>query len=1354
MSAMFETYQICPYTGLRSFTEEESLYFKGREDDINRATEQLQRNKFLMLTGASGDGKSSLIYAGIIPNARSGFLKSKYSSWCIADFRPERTPFQNLCKSVAAQLGINNPGTVQAELNHGFSALVDLYKNSKRFIDTNSFAWQKADDASKGALRRQAANLIILVDQFEEFFTNPENYKNGVPSKDSNLVLNILLETARIALEEDLPIYIVFTMRSDYIGQCAAFRGLPEYIGFSQFFVPHLNRTQLQQVIEEPATLSGNQITRRLTERLIHDITEGTDQLPILQHALSQIWVAANRGSEEMDLLHYAMVGGMAPTELPDEQVARFNEWFNSLPAEIQVYYHSPNLQNVLDTHTNKLYGEAAGYYADTTGEKISGDDAKLIIRNAFSCLTKIDESRAVRNRMTLEEITNILGMPSFNTEIVGNVLNAFREPGNTFIRPFILEENEESQKLLPTQVLDITHESLIRNWQYLGKWAKEEFESYSIFVDFERQLNRWVKSGKSNAFLLSIGPLTYFETWYKKAKPNEWWIARYLPGDFERRTKLEKAKEILEDAKEFLAKSARKHFITRTLIHYGAKRIAVVIGIIALITLTSFVARDYFRKQNSYVLKSIHHQTLSFAGDPKVDLANKAILISEELKLGNTSVDEIANSIKDTIQKIKVLDGIASQLIIQGKNEPKNEIFKCLSTIDILLEPIIIPTNNSARLSSILGEINSYRVTLELAYYYNADSLIDTWRKRNAARSARWVLKIADSQPANFDDMQNFNLALENAINYHVLSNDDIKNLLGILSPFENGLKTDWLKSNYHRDKLSIRGFLDYGFKFNGLYQELAYLYSAADNSEKAIQCMDTLLHYSQNNYTGDYAAGADNASNIAAVYFSNNKTDGLDDFVRGYCLRKKISEEEFYARLLGRSLPGISSASNTNLYWWSKRKNNLNLKFCSRDQLTFFFNKYREVVQSTIKDNDQKNFLIALSFKNEGIQKSLNKGQPGKNELTTSQFFDQAFVYYGKVSASYLNRAVQVVGITGSDELVAPRKFIFIYPDLRLSFHPDEPRTFFHFSFTDVFLEYIINNKLFDTLYPGQEELNYFSDWFNDYNAKNFVQFAFLVKPFRYEILKKLDENLERRNIGQNLDFNLLYLYLGRDAQQAGDSAEMFKAYSKIQTKKLFNILQFKEFAGQINDQSFRMIAFAIEGLTKSRHFDLAHEFIMMFKNPINRSSLYAFVADELQKKHVEGDIITSLIDSAKAQMNLAGNITEGQPNKVLLAQALILQSPSQNAAEAFQLIKNIPEKSDAIRNICRSYAFHGDMFRAVSDISPLISSSDLASFYWYILLGYNEENDKQAKEWMEYDRNYFSRFNLFIRYIDENS
>jgi len=282
-------------------------------------------------------------------------------------------------------------------------------------------------------LTRESGNLMILVDQFEEFFTNPENYSRGATSNDANLVLNLLLETARIALEENLPIYIVFTMRSDFIGQCAAFRGLPEYIGFSQFFVPRLNRQQLKEIIEEPAELSGNRISRRLTERLIHDVEEGVDQLPILQHALNQIWKAADDGKEELDLLQYAMVGGVSAEELPSEDQEKFTSWFEKLPQQIKECYHKPGLQKVLDTHANKIFSSAAYEYKKRFAQEIDLNDAHEIIKTTFTCLTKIDDSRAVRNRMTLQEITYILDKPHINTDMVSNVIAVFRESGNTF---------------------------------------------------------------------------------------------------------------------------------------------------------------------------------------------------------------------------------------------------------------------------------------------------------------------------------------------------------------------------------------------------------------------------------------------------------------------------------------------------------------------------------------------------------------------------------------------------------------------------------------------------------------------------------------------------------------------------------------------------------------------------------------------------------------------------------------------------------------------------------------------------------------------------------------------------------
>jgi len=1353
---MFENYQICPYTGLRSFTEDESLYFKGREVDIDQAMDQLQRNKFLMLTGASGDGKSSLVYAGIIPNARAGFLKSRYSQWCIADFRPERSPFQNLCKALARQLDIDNPYTVQGELNHGFSALVDLYKNSKRYVDTHSASWLQATDKEKAAMKRDASNLIIIVDQFEEFFTNPENYQQGAPSKDANIVINLLLETARIALEEDLPVYVIFTMRSDYIGQCAAFRGLPEYIGFSQFFVPRLNRTQLQQVIEE-ATLSGNSITRRLTERLIHDITEGVDQLPILQHALNQIWVAADKGAEEMDLIHYAMVGGMAASELPEVQVGRFEQWFGELSPEIKACYHAPGLQNVLDTHTNKLYEQSPGYYQSKTGKEITSQDAKRVIRTAFTCLTKIDQSRAVRNRMTLQEISSIVGDPAFDAPALASLLNIFREPGNTFLHPFISEEDPQSLDLQPSQVLDITHESLIRNWQYLGRWAKEEFESYSVSLDFEKQLDRWVDSNKSNSFLLSIGPLTYFETWFKNAKPNVWWIARYLPEESSKEAKLEKAKRIRDNSLEFLSRSAKKHIVTRTVMRFGAKRIAAVIGIIALLTLTSFAVSKYYQRQKGYILNSIGQKVDDLAGNQNIILVRRAAMIAEELKLGRSTVDGSIGAIKDPVQKIKVANALASLLIFQGRTEPRQQIERSLLIADSLLESAVVSdTSRTQTTSALLHETNLLRATLELGYFYRPDSLKSNLRKRNALRSARWTMLLADRQPADFSDVQNFTLALENAVNYKQYSAAQIRKLLEILSPFEEGKKSDWVKRNFHKDRLLLRGDIgeNYGFKFNGLYQELAYLYAAEGNAQKSLQCVDTLLAYSQNNFQGDYTAGMDNASNIAKVYIDYDHPQEQNVFVNGYCIRKKITEEEFYIRMLGRTLRSFGASFNIQLYPFMNELQNLNLQFCTSKQLQAIYDKYREVVEATITNPAQKNYLLAISYKNQGIEESLIHETATEGESSVDDLFKKAFSYYSAVETSYLDQSIVVIGTGGTDERVSTRKSLFLFPDLKTSFHPLEPRSFFYPYYGDCFLNYIIRNKLFGSLYHDNSSLQYISDWFSDWNAKNIGLPGFMAVKPRISFYKLLRDELNARKDSSSADFNLLCLYYGKEAQDSGKTNEMLLEYDKIEKANIFNLLRTKEFAGQIRNQTLRLIGYAMMGYARTGHMDRALKLAAMFKNPVNRSSLYAFTAVELMRNNVNGPFVGQLIDSAKIEMSRQEGIKTEQPNRRILAHALSMQSASENLGKSYELIKNLPEKFASIEGICSSLSFHGDLYGATQNIPEYISASDEAYFIRAILQAYSEGNGNGGAGWIEFENSYQTMQNHFIQYIDESN
>lgn len=573
--------KICPYPGLRPFNEEESIFFRGREEHIEKITRQLEEKKFLMLTGASGDGKSSIVYAGIIPNARAGFFKAKFNSWLIADFRPERSPLKNLAQSLSEKLGYTDVDYVEKELGYGFSSLINLYKKSAFFLDVNAADYIALQEPEQKKKKRKAANLYILVDQFEEFFTNSENYNNGKPSVTSQLVVNLLLETARIALAEDLPIYIVCTMRSDYIGQCAVFRGLPEYIGYSQFFIPRLKRKEIHQVIEEPATLSGNQISNRLIETLINDC-DGQDQLPILQHALNQIWKShAQENAVQMDIIHYAKVGGIDSQLIPDDEQGQFKKWHTLQSPYKQKLLENASLSNVLNLHARELFENAGDYYVSYTGKKITKEEAQLLLKQIFTCLTKINDSKAVRNRATVLEVKQILGGNIDNSMIEG-LVNLYRESNNTLLKPFINTTAEpaspHSKALKDADILDITHESLIRNWADLTEWTKQDNENVSILEDFKKQVIRWETKKRSTDYLLTIGSLSYFKAWYKQINPNPHLLAKYDLSVSSPDAKVEEAKLFIASAKAFLKISEANIKRTRRLVIFVAASIALIL--------------------------------------------------------------------------------------------------------------------------------------------------------------------------------------------------------------------------------------------------------------------------------------------------------------------------------------------------------------------------------------------------------------------------------------------------------------------------------------------------------------------------------------------------------------------------------------------------------------------------------------------------------------------------------------------------------------------------------------------------------------------------------------------------------
>jgi hypothetical protein len=82
--------------------------------------------------------------------------------------------------------------------------------------------------------------------------------------------INLLLDASASL---GVPIYVVLTMRSDFLGDCTEFRGLPEAINASQYLIPRMTREERKEAINGPISVGGAEISHSLLTRLLNDIS-------------------------------------------------------------------------------------------------------------------------------------------------------------------------------------------------------------------------------------------------------------------------------------------------------------------------------------------------------------------------------------------------------------------------------------------------------------------------------------------------------------------------------------------------------------------------------------------------------------------------------------------------------------------------------------------------------------------------------------------------------------------------------------------------------------------------------------------------------------------------------------------------------------------------------------------------------------------------------------------------------------------------------------------------------------------------------------------------------------------------
>ena len=441
-----------PFVGLRPFESRDSLFYFGRRQQTRALLQQLYANRFVAVIGSSGCGKSSLVRAGLVPNLEAGFVVQDRDLWQIATFKPGDAPLTNLAHALAAATGATASPEAVAEWitmveRRGAPALTDR-------LDV--------------FLNREDSNLLVIVDQFEELFRFQQVRTARVREEAADFVALLL----HLATQTTTPVYVVLTMRSDFLGECDAFQGLPEAMNKSQYLVPRLTRQQRREAILGPTRLAGADITPRLMDRLLNDSQEAKDDLPVLQHALMRTWnVRVQTGGAAIDLDHYEKAG---------------------------------TIRQALRKHADEALADL-----DT--------QERYIAKRMYQALTETDAAnRRIRRPAHLGRIAAICG-ESASPEDIQALIERFNSDNRNFL---VLSTRADGDDPL----VDISHESLIRQWTTLAGWVDEEAESLRIY---RRLAESAELHAAGKAALYKEADLQVALDWQGRQRPNAAWAAR-----------------------------------------------------------------------------------------------------------------------------------------------------------------------------------------------------------------------------------------------------------------------------------------------------------------------------------------------------------------------------------------------------------------------------------------------------------------------------------------------------------------------------------------------------------------------------------------------------------------------------------------------------------------------------------------------------------------------------------------------------------------------------------------------------------------------------------------------------------
>ncbi|GAB1540651.1 hypothetical protein NUACC21_33200 [Scytonema sp. NUACC21] len=410
---------------MSAFQEKDRVYFFGRENFVKSLRQVVYKQPLVAVIGSSGSGKSSVIFAGLIPELREKGI------WLIESFRPQSQPFYLLASALVRWLEPELDKTQQLERSANLAARM----KQEELAASQIVAHILEPYPNK--------RLLLVVDQFEELYTLCQD------TQEQRRFVDVLLAMIQSAPRK---LTVIVTLRADFLSYVL------NYPPFGKVLEQHplvllttMSREEMRAAIERPAQQVQVQMEEQLTEVILNDVNQEPGKLPLLEFALTQLWTKQSQGK----LTHqaYQEIGGV----------------------------------------TKALVNHAEDVYAG-----LSEVEQKQAQRIFLQLVRPGEGTEDTRRLATRAEVGN--------WELVTFLAGAEA-------RLVVTGRDEQTKE----EKVELAHEVLIREWQQLRQWMKDD-RSFRIWQEQLRVAKRqWKNTARDDGALLRGALLNEAENWQQK---------------------------------------------------------------------------------------------------------------------------------------------------------------------------------------------------------------------------------------------------------------------------------------------------------------------------------------------------------------------------------------------------------------------------------------------------------------------------------------------------------------------------------------------------------------------------------------------------------------------------------------------------------------------------------------------------------------------------------------------------------------------------------------------------------------------------------------------------------------------